>query len=408
MVAMTAGPIHPCPNMPASIDKKRPRPPRKSRIAGQLSWQLASDRVEAHLTELGGHLGPVRFHLGHRTVEPFSIAPWAAEKPSPATPAMLRVLRGDFFCAPFGGNDTPHRNEKHPPHGESANGKWHWTGREVSGEGTTDSFVLATRIRKGRILKSIGLRRGETNLYCRHVFTGMEGPMSFGHHAMLKFPPTPGSGTVTTSPVLYGQVAPLPFEEPARRGYQSFRPGGRFTRLDRVPLLNGGTTDAGSYPARQGFEDLLMLVHQSHADFAWSAAAFPAEGYAWFCLKDPRVLRSTILWISNGGRHYPPWNGRHLAVMGIEEVTSYFHYGLAESVRRNPVNRRGFPTSLQLDSRKPLTVNTIMGVVKIPRNFSSVCSIQRRKEGVVLVSREGIQVRTRVDTGFLYEKNRNP
>ena len=64
---------------------------------------------------------------------------------------------------------------------------------------------------------------------------------------------------------------------------------------------------------------------------------FPAERFVWFALKDPRILRKTVLWISNGGRHYPPWNGRHINVMGLEEVTAYFHLGLADSARKNPI-----------------------------------------------------------------------
>ena len=76
-------------------------------VHGQPSWSLKSAQVEVHLTKLGGHLGPVIFHLGDKPVAPFSIAPWAEEKLAPGTPALLQALRGDFFCAPFGGNGTP-------------------------------------------------------------------------------------------------------------------------------------------------------------------------------------------------------------------------------------------------------------------------------------------------------------
>jgi len=46
-------------------------------IHGQPSWPLRSSHVHAHLTRLGGHLGPVQFRLGRRTVAPLSVAPWA-------------------------------------------------------------------------------------------------------------------------------------------------------------------------------------------------------------------------------------------------------------------------------------------------------------------------------------------
>jgi len=372
--------------------------PKKSKVFGQPSWRIASDKVSAAITEQGGHLAPVKFQLGRRIVEPFSIAPWAEEKLSGGTPALLRSLRGDFFCAPFGGNDTPYRGEKHPPHGESANSRWQ---QEPSPAGQPLHLSLRTLARAGRIDKFIGLRKGETNLYCRHVISRMDGPMSFGHHAMLKFPEAEGSGTISTSRILYGQVAPVPFELPDARGYQRLKPGSLITRLDRVETSDGKPADLRRYPARQGFEDLIMLVHESEPDFAWTAVVFPKEGYVWFSLKDPGVLRSTVFWISNGGRHYPPWNGRHLGVMGIEDVTSYFHYGLAESARPNPVSRAGFATCVKLKKSVPFTVSYIMGVAAIPAGFGRVQSIQREPGGIVLSSPEGIRIKTKVDTKFL-------
>lgn len=222
--------------------------------------------------------------------------------------------------------------------------------------------------------------------------------MSFGHHAMLKFPRSGGS--LSTSRILYGQVAPLPLESPASGGYQCLKPGSRITRLDRVATIDGKRVDIRKYPARQGFEDLVMLVHESEPDFAWTAVTFPKERYVWFSLKDPGILRSTVLWISNGGRHYAPWNGRHLGVMGIEDVTSYFHYGLAESARPNPVNRAGFATCVQLSKERPLTISYIMGVAAIPAEFRSVQSIRREPEGIVLTSPEGLRIKTTVDTHF--------
>ena len=99
-------------------------------IHGQPSWSLQSSHVQAYLTQLGGQLAPAEFRLGRRTVAPFSIAPWAEEKLAPGTPALLAALRGDFFCAPFGGNGTPWRGERHPPHGETANANWTLAARE--------------------------------------------------------------------------------------------------------------------------------------------------------------------------------------------------------------------------------------------------------------------------------------
>jgi len=121
----------------------------------------------------------------------------------------------------------------------------------------------------------------------------------------------------------------------------------------------------------------------------------------WLALKDPRVLRSTILWISNGGRHYPPWSGRHVNVMGLEEVTANFHYGLKESVAPNPLSKRGIATTVMLDPRRPLVVNYIMAVAEVPRAFDRVVRVEAEQESVRVTSGSGKSVRVPLDVSFL-------
>lgn len=371
------------------------------KIRGQDSWQLRSDRVSLAVTVKGGHVAPVVFRLGGREVAPYSVAPWAEEKVPPGTPEILKALRGDFFCAPFGGNATPFRGEHHPVHGDSANLRWRLEALAATGQGPALHLCLKTKTRPGVIRKAIELLEGETNLYVRHTLEGMSGPMSFGHHAMLKFPDREGAGIVSTSRILFGQVAPEPFENPAGGGYQCLRRGSRFSTLERVMQADGRRADLSRYPARRGFEDLVMVVHEAAPDFAWVAVTFPEQRYVWFSLKDPSVLRSTVFWISNGGRHYPPWNGRHTGVLGIEDVTSYFHYGLAESVRANPVSRLGYPTSRLLRGGQAFSIPYIMGVAAIPSGFDKVTRIERTGAGILLTSAAGRKARARVDVSFL-------
>lgn len=375
-------------------------PPLRT-VLGQPSWELKQSHVRARLTRLGGHLAPVEFRLGRRTVAPFSVAPWAEEKLPPGLPPLLLALRGDFFCAPFGGNGVPFRGERHPPHGETANGTWRAEEVTSAGGRRTLHASLPLTVRRGRVDKYLSVAAGETVVYQRHVISGARGPLSVGHHAMLRFPDEPGSGVVSTSRFVRAQVLPVPFEQPEARGYSALRTGAGFKRLDRVPLATGGTTDLSAYPARRGFDDLVMLTADAKLPFAWSAVTFAGEGYVWFALRDPRVLRHTLLWISNGGRHYAPWNGRHVNVLGIEDTTSYFHLGLAESARPNPVSRAGLPTTLTLDPRHPTEVRYVFGVAAIPRGFDRVADIRRVAGGIELVAASGKRARTAMDTAFL-------
>lgn len=312
-------------------------------------------------------------------------------------PAVIRALRGDFFCMPFGGNATPLRGERHAPHGEPANANWELESLRRN----SIHLSLNTRTRRGRIDKLLQLIPGHHAIYSHHKISGMSGPTCLGHHAMLRFPDEPGGGVISTSRFTFAQVFPEPVERPENRGYSMLKPGAVFRSIAAVPTVFGRTTDLSRYPDRRGYEDLVLLAADARLPFAWTAVTFPKQRYVWFGLKDPRVLRSTILWFSNGGRHYPPWNGRHVDVMGLEEVTANFHYGLAESVRANPLSRRGIATSVRLDARRPLAVNYIMGVAEVPRGFDRVAAIVPGDRTIVIRSDSGKSVTTPLDTSFL-------
>lgn len=370
-------------------------------VLGQDSYTISTREVRAAVTRTGGHLGPVTFLLGGRRIQPFSIAPWWKEKTAPGNPPLIRVLRGDFFCLPFGGNSTAFHGEKHPVHGETANRRWRLTGLSRSREAVTLRLTLKTRIRPGSVEKRITLVPGHTAVYQEHLITGMSGPMNMGHHAMLKFPDRMGAGRLSTSARAHCQVFVEPVERPESRGYSVLKPGAEFEDLAAVPTITGEMADLSRYPARRGFEDIAILVADPSLAVAWTAVAFPEEGYVWFSVRNPRVLASTLLWMSNGGRHYPPWNSRHINVMGVEDITGFFHCGLAESAAPNVLTRRGIKTHHMLTPGEPFAVRYIMGLASIPRSFDRVRDIVLEANTATLVSDTGLQVKTPLDTGFL-------
>ena len=372
-------------------------------IHSQPSWRIQSKYVEAFLTETGGHLGPVRFSCAGTTLEPYSVAPWVNDTIAPAMPPLIKVLRGDFFCLPFGGNGTPYNGEEHPPHGEVCNEKWKFEGIEQSTHQQTLHVSMDTQVRAGHVDKYITLNDGHRAVYTKHVISGMSGPMPLGHHAMLKFPDIPGCARISTSTIKHGRVFVEPAEDPADRGYSILKPGATFESLESVPTITGETTDLSSYPNRRGFEDIAMIIADDELPFAWTAAVVEEDGYVWFSLKDPRVLRGTVFWISNGGRHYEPWNGRHVNVLGLEEVTGFFHTGVAESAEPNALSDDGFPTYLDLNPDKPLHVNYITAVAAIPDGFGRVSDIKPSidRHSAIIESDTGHRIEVPLDTSFL-------
>lgn len=345
-------------------------------VAGQPAWSIAQTHTRCSLTVRGGHLAPVVFTVRGQPVAPLSIAPWFDEPPDPSLPRMLQVLRGDFFCAPFGRNPRPFRGETHPVHGDTANADWTLESITAEGPRQTLHARLQTTARPGRVDKLVSVVAGHRAVYQRHVLSGFRGPLSLGHHPMLQFDDDTGPGLLSTGRLRFGQVYPGAFETPALRGYQSLRPGAHFRSLAKVPLAAGGYADLTVYPAREGFEDLVMISQRPRAPFAWFAVAYPKKRYVWFVLKDPAVLPSTVLWHSNGGRHYPPWNGRHRGVIGIEDICGHFHDGLPTSALPNEVARVGVPTCHRLSPHRPLVVNHVMAMAALPAKFGAVAAIE--------------------------------
>jgi hypothetical protein len=370
-------------------------------IASQPSWILATPQVELALTRLGGHMAPVTFYRDtDHPVQPYHITPWQGEKHDYPVPVLV-PLRGDFFCLPFGGNDSAVNGEKHPPHGETAGSKWTFVGSKKSGDVLTLTTTLETKIRPGRVTKELSLVDGENVVYSRHLIEGFAGPTPLGHHATLAMPETEGAFRVSTSPLQFGMVAPGLFSDPAKAEYQALQIGGRFTDLHKVPAAWKGAADAdlASLPARKGFADLVLLLN-TPGERAWVTATRRDEGWVWFALKDPAVLTGTLFWLENHGRHGMPWLGRNNCV-GIEDITGHWADGLAASTAPNVLTREGLRTAIDLSASRPTAVNYIQGVVRVPPGFDEVKTLEFSPGTVTFISTGGLRVTAPVRHEFL-------
>ena len=380
-------------------------------IRGQTCWVIRSDEVELAITKQGGNMAPVTFYRNSpRPVQPYYVSPWQEENLKFDEP-VLRSLRGDFFCLPFGGNQEPVKGVKYPAHGETAGQPWTLVGAERVGHRTRLTLSLKTTIpfgdsgRPAEVRKFLELEDGQNVVYCRHVLSGYSSKAPLGHHATLAVPEREGSLRVATSPFVFGMTSPVLFSDPAQREYQSFAIGARFTDLQRVPLLwkEPCEADCTRLPARTGFADLLAIFKRPGRprEPAWMAVTNQAEGYLWFSLKDPAVLPSTVFWIENHGRHGPPWNGRNRC-LGLEDVCAYFDRGIAPSLRPNELSVAGIPTALDLPRDRPTVIRYIQGVVKVPADFQTVQSVEFAPGRVTFVSVTGKRVATAVDHEFLW------
>jgi len=381
-------------------------PPVLRTFLSQPSFVLTTPQVELAVTQLGGHMAPVTFlrDTAH-PVQPYHFTPWQEETPEDLPAPVLVPLRGDFFCLPFGGNGEPVAGEAHPPHGEIAGAPWTFAGTRTTGDVTTLTLVFDTTVRKGRVTKELSLVAGQNAVYSRHLIEGMAGRMPLGHHATLSLPDEPGSVRIATSPIRFGMTCAGVFSDPAKGEYQALQPGRKWTDLTRVPSAwkDAPDSDLTRLPVNPGFADLVQVVNEPWAKTggpAWVTATVASRGYLWFALKDPAVLRSTVFWLENRGRHGRPWNGRNNC-LGLEDVTACFADGLAASTRENPLTQEGVETSVTLHAHTPTAVNYIQGVAPVPAGFDVVKSVEFGPGEVTFISAAGHRVTAPVRHEFL-------
>ncbi len=380
--------------------------PQVKNVASQPAWVIRSKDIELSITQVGGHMSPVIFHRNSaRPVQPYYISPWQGEDLKIADP-VLRPLRGDFFCLPFGAGGQ-YKNETHYPHGEPALAKWSLKGLTQCGDVTTLTLTMNTHVRPGKVTKKLSLVDGQNVVYTSHVIEGYSDSAPLGHHATLAMPKTEGAMKISTSPIRFGMTNPTPGGDPTKGEYPSVVANQKFKSLDAVKLIwkDPSVGDCSSFPTRRGFVDLLAVFNQPlrHVP-GWTTAVVEEEGWMWFSLKDTQVLPTTMLWVENHGRHTPPWNGRNIC-LGLEDICGYFAMGIAPSCKPNALTKAGVATAVKFSPRRPTVINYIQGVVKIPRGYVKTQDVSFVGDKVVFTSVTGKKVATPVNYTFIFTGN---
>lgn len=302
-----------------------------------------------------GHIADLAIEAGDRILRPLHRAPWLDEPadtlPDGIAPGLAR-LSGDFFCAPFSLNDI----EPAPGHGWTANSAWDVTESRAVDGGWQAELQLRRPVFGATVTKRLILRDGHPFLYQEHEIAGGSGALPVAHHAMTRMAT---DGLLSFSPKRAALTPPAPLEPDPARGVYRLAYGRRSQDLTQFPDRDGGAADLTSYRAADRREDFVVLVEAGHAGPGWTAVSREAERDFLFVLKDPRELPVTMLWISNGGRAYAPWNGRHLGVLGVEDGRTAV--GHRSSLADNFVSREGAPTNFELGPDARIRVRHVIG-----------------------------------------------
>lgn len=331
--------------------------------------QLAVDGVTLTFNPLGGTIAELVIDTDVGTIRPLHRAPWVTSGDAlPDGLALVeRQLAGDFLCAPFGVNTGG------PIHGPTANGTWNEVENTVSDDGVrTARYRLEQPVSGATVEKTLTLCPGHPFVYQRHDFTGGSGHMPVAHHAMVH---VPGGARLSFSPKAFGVTPATALETDPARGRSILAYPRRFDTLAALELVDGGAADARNYPFADRHEDMLVMSEKPGTAIAWSAALAQKDGFLFFAIKDAHTLPETMLWMSNGGRDYAPWSGRHTAVLGIEEAaTSCHETGMFTST--GAPSRHGLATGLMLEPGTTRSVVYGFGAIPVPPGWSEITDIR--------------------------------
>ncbi|MEY4751252.1 MAG: hypothetical protein RIQ60_3466 [Pseudomonadota bacterium] len=298
---------------------------RSTDAVRRLRWAHGELEVQA----LGGMLAPVVFRAaGHADFAPLQVAPWADEPGAEQWDGLLRRLRGEWPCLPFGRCDLPAGmpagwSAVTPgdgwAHGYASHHVWQWQDTEPD-----PCDALALRIDYPADAEISHLQR--------HVRPDPARPavdITLEVHARraVSLPtalhPTFSLGLGRVQLQLPGHAGGHSYPVPCEAGVSRLQPDTAFAQLRSVPTVDGAALDLSRFPLPHDTEELLQLrglergaVHLDYLDAGWRATLeWPTQ-----------ALPDLMLWVSHRGRRQPPWNGRHLA-LGVEPVNGCFDLG---------------------------------------------------------------------------------
>jgi hypothetical protein len=297
------------------------------------AWTISGPAVRAEVQPLGAMLGPAFFRVGGRTVQPFAVAPWADDPPTQldTLPPLLRRLRGEWPCVPFG---MPEPRRDLPPDWLAGAGDGVVIDPEPHGTAAGRPWSLLHQGNSAlRLAIDLPAPHPISRLE-RHVSADPQHPMlhmtlsvvpradtllPFGVHPVFALPTEVGAVQLVFAPSARVWTFPTELEP----GVSRVRPDQRDVQPHSIRLSDGGTVDVTRLPLPFATEELLLVTGAAGQVELVDHRAGTRMTLRW----DSAVFPCCALWLSNRGRTTYPWSGRFLAV-GIEPVCAPFDLGI--------------------------------------------------------------------------------
>jgi hypothetical protein len=340
------------------------------------TWSIAWSHGRATVHAGAGALGRTDFRLDDgRTVNPFYEAPWLG-RAEPVEPPVMTNLRGDWACLPFGHPygadegltgawaeaagtklDGPLTPGETIQHGYGANVDWRLVSQ--TGEALVIAVDYPSESPVAGLTRTIRPVPGQPAIDVSvEIHARRPCRQPFGFHPNFALRGAPGSFRIEPGRFAFGLTHPT-----GERGVSKAARAARFSSLGDVPLASGGSAPFDRLPFAGDTEEIVQLcgidgsvrLLDEAERAAWTLTFDKEARSAGGATGTRESLPSLLLWMSNRGRKYDPWNGRNLC-LGVEPIASAFDLGTPASVSANPIADAGVATALTLDPARPVTV----------------------------------------------------
>jgi hypothetical protein len=328
-----------------------------------LAWRHGVASVQA----LGGMAGLCVFLLPDgRQISPFHIARWASEPVEEATPGILRQLRGEWPCVPFGSDGDRRAADGWPastatptvdnsPHGFAANHEWSLL------DGNAQQLELKIAYPEDHPIAELHRRISPDPDAAAIDFELEVTPrrdcvLPIGLHPVFRLPRKPETMRIEVDGRSPAQTYP---GDPDVSSI--FAPDQYAEDWHAIKLRDGSVIDPSRVPLPRHTEDVLQLMHGTGSVALWNTV----EGYRVRLTWETEHFPSLMLWFSNFGRQAPPWSGRHLA-LGVEPICSALDLGPQISSQPNPISARGVPTAHRFVANQPFITRYRIAVEPAP------------------------------------------
>ena len=326
---------------------------------------------EIEIDSLGCKMLPI-FNLNGKKIKPLHEPNWlnADSDEFNELPGILKNLKGEFPCVPFGINSPVEElseewktsfSEKpyiiNEPHGYCSNKDWKL--ENINSHEAEFKIDYPENDMVNFLKRKIWVKDDEPNkIFCSlQINVKKDCELPIGLHPMIRIPKKMNQLKIIPGKFKFGLNYPgLVLRNKTLGGI-----GKEFHSLDNVLGYNGENIDLSTPPFEGNYEDLFQLCG---IDGSVSIENYE-ENYRFNFDWNPNHFSSVLMWVSNKGRTEYPWNSEHLT-LGFEPISSAF--GLSTHISMNPENpiaKRNILTAIKLFKDNPLESNYSFSINKL-------------------------------------------